>query len=644
MRAARGPTLLFRATVGLGAFLLVVAARYASETPPRALALAAAAVVVTELVQVSGDERSLDPLDAQPFSFASPVHLAAIVVLGVWPATLLAGLGVLLVDIFRDAPRRAVAFNAGAFALATAAGGGAFALAGGKPGTLDLPHDLAAFGVLALAYILVNLTLVNGIVALTSGGSTRAELGEVLRTDSSSRGAEASLGLLFALLVLREPWALVACVPLVLVVYRAYERLAMLRRETARALETFANVVDERDPSTYRHSARVAQYVEELARALGLPSSRVARLRWAGRLHDLGKIAVDTHVLNKPAALDAAEQKVVRRHARLSARLLRRFRFAAGEARAVEYHHERFDGRGYYGISGGLVPLSAHMLVVADSFDAMMSDRPYRRALGLDNALAELERGAGAQFHPELARAFVALRRGGDPRLEVSDDELRKLRRTERSDKLLIAFLRGGLAPGALAAVVGLAAALALAGVGFAVGAGAAAFVALAGVVWARAEQRRAARLARDIRAVTVAAGGLEGAVAGIAGTVAAAGAEWLGLVRWRGDELAARVEREWRLHGDAAPSEAALTSWLLRDAEEHGPVAVDGAELGREGWLVALPVGAGSEAASSFIVVAFDGPRRRWVELGLREAQSHISAALTEIQPALQPALVAVS
>src|SRR5207253_3784795 len=123
-----------------------------------------------------------------------------------------------------------------------------------------------------------------------------------------------------------------------------------VQRAPLRALETFANIVDERDPSTYRHSLRVAGYVDQLARALRLPFSDIDRLRWAGRLHDLGKVAVDSSVLRKPDRLDRQEWAAMRRHPRLSARLLQRFEFVATQARAVELLPESVVGTGYIGI------------------------------------------------------------------------------------------------------------------------------------------------------------------------------------------------------------------------------------------------------------------------------------------------------
>src|SRR5207249_3614472 len=182
--------------------------------------------------------------------------------------------------------------------------------------------------------------------------------------DLITASAAVGLGVVLAYAAIGQIWLAVVLVPLLLLVERLYARVVALRREMATALETFANIVDERDPSTYGHSARVAGYVRDLARAFGLPASEVGRLWWAGRLHDLGKVAVDAAVLGKPGKLSPAEWGTVWRAPRLSARLLQRFRFAAQQAQAVEYHRERYNGRGYYRVRSENIPLAAHFLIL----------------------------------------------------------------------------------------------------------------------------------------------------------------------------------------------------------------------------------------------------------------------------------------
>src|SRR5918999_558841 len=397
------------------------------------LALLAAAVVLAEMLQVEGDETSPDPGDVHSLSFSSTIHLATALIIGPWTAAVVAAFGVLVVDPMRGAPWRVVAYNASVFGLAAAVGGHVFLLAGGAPGSLELPASFPAIAALAVAYYLVNYAFQSAIVGLHRRRSLLVLMRDASRDGLPAAVGEAGLAVAIAFFAFHEPLAIVALAPLMFAVYRSYERLATMRRETARALETFANVVSERDSSKYELSARVADLVNRLAEALDLPQSDVARLRWAGRLHDLGKISVDAAVLRKPSRLDDDEWATMRLHPRLSARLLRRFRFAADQAKAVEYHHERFDGLGYYGIDPDEIPMAAHFLIVADSFDAMTSDRAYRAGLPREVALAEIEKHAGTQFHPAVAKAFLALERRQDPRGVLTREELRALRRAFRS-------------------------------------------------------------------------------------------------------------------------------------------------------------------------------------------------------------------
>ena len=524
-------------TTALGAAVLAMSGALVARLSPGQLALLGAAVVVTELLQVNGDDESLDPSDAQTFSFSSGVHIAAILTMGPWAAALAAAFGVLVVDRLRGSAWRKVAFNAAAFALAAAAAGLVFEGLGGDPGRLELPRDLPRILALLVTYRLVNLWLVSCAIALTSATAVRPMFGESLRAELSTASAEAGLGVAFAFAALENPWLILALVPLALAVYFAHARLTQLRRETLYALETFANVVDERDPYTYRHSQRVAEHVRELAERLGLPASETARLRLAGRLHDLGKIAVDADVLRKPAQLDDDEWAAMRRHARLSARLIRRFRFASEEARAVEYHHERFDGTGYYGIERERIPLAAHFLIVADSFDAMTSDRSYRSRLSRDEALGRLEAGSGTQFHPAVVRAFAALQRGEDPRDALEPEELRGLQTLSlRGRRRLTSRLARSQADRAfvLAALV---ASLTSLGFGYLVAAAACAAFTAAGAVWLTAEEGRARRFERSIREGLARPGSQEAHFYRLVGRLGvSSGLRWAALTR-RADE-----------------------------------------------------------------------------------------------------------
>src|SRR5712691_6048680 len=405
------------ATIALGFGALVFSTVKVSEVSHTTFALFLAASILLELFEEPDRERSREPIQPERFRLASAVHVAALIVLGPWAGALVAAAGVAAGALFRGTPVRGLLFDSSAYGIAACAGGVAFEAAGGNVGSLRLLNDLIPVVALGLAYL-----------------TARALLLDVVRGRESfdprlvASAGEAGLGATIALLAIGHPWNVVLLVPFAIAVHYVQLRLRSLQRETLRALETFANIVDERDPSTYRHSLRVAGYVDRLARALQLPFSDIDRLRWAGRLHDLGKVAVDASLLRKRGRLNGLEWAAMRRHPRLSARLLQRFEFVSAQARAVELHHERMDGGGYYGVDGDELPLASHFLIVADSFDAMTTNRPYRAGLSPEAALTEIERNAGTQFHPAVAKAFVAVQRGADPATVLSADELAELR------------------------------------------------------------------------------------------------------------------------------------------------------------------------------------------------------------------------
>jgi HD-GYP domain-containing protein (c-di-GMP phosphodiesterase class II) len=621
---------LISGTVALGVCVLAAAVVQLDTSRPATLALLCLAVLLTELLQVSGEEETLDPSDAQTFSFSSGVHIATVLLVGPWAAALVAAFGVLVVDSLRGSPRIKILFNASVFAIASCAGGLAFDVAGGERASLSLPGDLAALAALVTTYAVLNRLLVACVVSFFAASPLWPQVAGSAGSEAFAAAAEAGLGITLAVVADAAPWAAVALVPLAVAVYQSRARLAQLRRETARALETFANIVDERDPYTYDHSSRVAEHVRRLAAGLGLPPVTVARLRWAGRLHDLGKVAVDAAVLRKPAALDEAEWAAIRRHPRLSARLLRRFRFAASEARAVEFHHERVDGRGYYGLSSRTIPLASHFLIVADSYDAMTTDRPYRRGFAPEEALREIEAGIGQQFHPAVARAFIALQRGGNPALELSAAELSELRGLSAGVTEVRGRLLGYRRLGVEALILGgMMAALASAAVAFVL-ALPFLFISACGVAARLRQRSRARRLAASIKGKLdhlPATQPLFHAVVEAIADSAALG--WAGLVSWSESELAGRTELAWP-DRDSGPPEEALTSWLIREAEAREDVlAAEGVDLGREGAHVAVPL-RHEGVVLGFLVLAFNGGFPRHVELALRDCLGEVTPALT--------------
>jgi HD-GYP domain-containing protein (c-di-GMP phosphodiesterase class II) len=188
---------------------------------------------------------------------------------------------------------------------------------------------------------------------------------------------------------------------------RLYERL---QDTYLGAIGSLAAAIEARDPYTVGHSARVTQYAVAIAESMDLPLEEVEELRLAGILHDLGKIGVPDSILNKPGRLSDEEYSAIKMHPVLSMRIIEPLPHLGNIIPIIYHHHERYDGNGYMdGKSGNGIPLGARIIAVADSYEAMTSDRPYRKALSREEAVAEIARCSGTQFDPEVVKHFLAL-------------------------------------------------------------------------------------------------------------------------------------------------------------------------------------------------------------------------------------------
>jgi len=190
--------------------------------------------------------------------------------------------------------------------------------------------------------------------------------------------------------------------------------VTQLERAMRGTIATVTVMGELRDPYTRGHERRVGDIAAAIAAEMGLDTEAVEGVRIAGCLHDVGKIAVNASILQKPGPLDEAELEQIRVHPVAGARLIQDVADFQPALPYVLHHHERWDGTGYpHRLRGERIPLEARVLGVADAFDAMTSRRPYRPALSVEQALAELERCAGTQFDPSLARTFVQCWRCG---------------------------------------------------------------------------------------------------------------------------------------------------------------------------------------------------------------------------------------
>jgi len=186
--------------------------------------------------------------------------------------------------------------------------------------------------------------------------------------------------------------------------------MANLERSYHISLESWGDALDLKDAETEGHSKRVTAFTIAIARAMGLPNDHIRVIARGAFLHDIGKMAIPDAILRKPGALNPEEVAIMREHCYRGYQMLKKIPFLQEACDIVYAHQERFDGTGYpRGLKGNEIPLGARMFAVADTLDAIMSDRPYRPAQPLSAARKEIEKWSGRQFDPEVVATFMGM-------------------------------------------------------------------------------------------------------------------------------------------------------------------------------------------------------------------------------------------
>ncbi len=245
-------------------------------------------------------------------------------------------------------------------------------------------------------------------IAAMSDDSVGSLLIMLVREGWAVEGVQYLLGILGALVALRHPWALALLVPPVIFVYQAYKRAKEMQDITRHLLENMADTVDLRDSYTGGHSRRVAELCRGILAELALRGPEAELIITAARVHDIGKIALPDHILNKAGKLNPEEWVIMESHSVQGAQFLARYPDFWRGVEIVRHHHERWDGKGYPdGLGGTAIPIGARVIAVADSFDAMTSDRPYRKGMLLRKAAQILRDERGIQWDAAIVDAFL---------------------------------------------------------------------------------------------------------------------------------------------------------------------------------------------------------------------------------------------
>jgi len=304
-------------------------------------------------------------------------------------------------------------FNTAMYVLSAYLAGRAFLAFGGHvgtPGQSSFPGLIGPFAAAAVVHVAVNFLLLHGVFWLTrepGDASVRGGLDFKLWLTDLGYGA---FGVLIAALwsVLGPFTPVLVLIP-VFVARWAVAQFAAQQRAYEATVSALCQAVETKDFYTRGHSERVSRGAVMIASEIGMRPERVGAIRYAGMLHDVGKLGVPTSVLQKRGSLTDDEYAAVQLHPMRGLDMVREIGFLDEALAGIMHHHERIDGKGYpMGLAGDEIPEFARVLGVADAFDAMTSDRSYRGARPIPEAIAELRKWAGKQFDPAFVDAFVA--------------------------------------------------------------------------------------------------------------------------------------------------------------------------------------------------------------------------------------------
>jgi putative nucleotidyltransferase with HDIG domain len=344
------------------------------------------------------------------------VNIATIIIGGPLLATTTSSLGVLLrapkvpgrgyIHVV-NLPLYKSVFNVSQSIIVTSLMSLIYIIIGGQIGSFSLIPTV----IILLVGVVLNTSLISGFLSISASTHfINTWIGNIRGTFPSSV-AVGTMGIIIALAFIGYGYGAVILFfgPLLLARYsfKLYIEMRNLYLSTIQALN---KTVEAKDPYTSGHANRVEKFAVELAEAYHLPFESVQNIKTASILHDIGKIGINDSILNKATRLSQEEFHEIMRHPSIGADIISKVDFLKDITTIVKHHHERFDGKGYPdGLHGDEIPIEAAILTIADSYDAMTSDRPYRKALTQEEAFEELKRNAGTQFHPQLVETFISI-------------------------------------------------------------------------------------------------------------------------------------------------------------------------------------------------------------------------------------------
>ena len=358
---------------------------------------------------------SIDLPVAGGISIGFPIDFLLILIYGPALAMLVTSLGALVSEIIeRKISWYKVVFNISQYALSTGIAGIAYQKAGGIVGAQDIFQFIFPAAICALAYSIVNITLFALVVSFSQNIKIKTIWRTSIKEMIPSYIAEAPMGFVMAIVYIEVGiiGIILFFLPLLLA-RRSFELYAKMRKVYLDTIRALAAAIDAKDPYTKGHSERVSKNAVALAQEMNLSDREIENIEYSALLHDIGKIGIEDSILGKNDKLTEQEFEKIKEHTVMGANIIEPVDFLKNSYEVIYHHHERYDGNGYpTGIKEEGIPIAARIIAVVDTYDAMGSDRPYRKKLSEDIIINELKKQSGKQFDPEVVKVFLSIIEG----------------------------------------------------------------------------------------------------------------------------------------------------------------------------------------------------------------------------------------
>jgi putative nucleotidyltransferase with HDIG domain len=345
-------------------------------------------------------------------SIGFPIDFVLILVYGPALTMLITALGALIAEIIGGKKSwYKVIFNTAEYALSAGVAGLVYQYTGGIIGFQNFFKFVFPAILCALTYCLVNSILVTIVISFAQDSKISTVWRVNIKEMIPSYLAEAPMGFLMAIVYVDVGiiGILLFFLPLLLA-RRSFELYTKMRKVYLDTIRALAAAIDAKDPYTKGHSERVAQLSVALAQDLHLSDRDIENIEYTALLHDIGKIGIDDRILGKNDSLTSEEYKKIKEHTIMGAKIIEPVDFLKNSYQAIYHHHERYNGNGYPdGLKSENIPILARIIAVADAYDAMGSDRPYRKKLSKEKILKEFTEQSGKQFDPQIVNALMLI-------------------------------------------------------------------------------------------------------------------------------------------------------------------------------------------------------------------------------------------